>query len=72
MKLDCFLTDGVDLDIRPAGSRRDWMDATGGHFAYRCLPLSIANAHGWVICSGSGFEVEWNGGKGAEDVQILA
>ena len=70
MKLDCFLADGVSLDIRPASSRRDWMDATGDHFAYRCLPLSIANAHGWVICTGSGFEVEWNGGKEADDVQV--
>jgi hypothetical protein len=26
MKLDCFLIDGTDLDIRPAGNRRDWMD----------------------------------------------
>jgi hypothetical protein len=72
MKLDCFLADGVNLDIRPASSRRDWMDATGNHFAYRCLPLSIANAHGWVICSGSGFEVEWNGGKEPHDVQVLS
>jgi hypothetical protein len=46
------------------------MDATNG-FAYRCLPLSIANAHGWVIgCDGS-FEVEWNGGEKPKDVQII-
>jgi hypothetical protein len=71
MKLDCYLRSGQQLDIRPASSKRDWMDATGGSFAYRCLPLSIANAHGWVICSGTAFEAEWNGGKEPEDVQVL-
>lgn len=71
MKLDCFVADDVDLDIRPSSSRRDWMDATGDRFAYRCLPLSIANAHGWVICCGGGFEAEWNGGNGPGDVQVI-
>lgn len=71
MRLDCFIADNADLDIRPASSRREWMDATEESFAYRCLPLSIANAHGWVICCGAGFEAIWNGGDGAEDVQIF-
>jgi hypothetical protein len=71
MRLDCFVEDGVALDIRPASSRRDWMDATGDRFAYRCLPLSIANSHGWVICSGGSFEAEWNGGDHPQDVRIF-
>jgi hypothetical protein len=70
MRLDCFIPDDVHLDIRPASSRRDWMDATGDHFAYRCLPLSIANAHGWVICCGGSFEAEWNGGNDPGDVVV--
>ena len=71
MRLDCYLAKGHELDIRPASAKRDWMDATGGHFAYRCLPLSIANAHGWVICTTSEFEVEWNGGREPGDVQVF-
>lgn len=71
MKLHCLLPDGVSLDIRPASNRRAWMDATDERFAYRCLPLSIANAHGWVICCSASFEVEWNGGDAPADVQIL-
>lgn len=70
MKLDCFVFDDVDLDIRPASSRRAWMDATRERFAYRCLPLSIANAHGWVILCEGGFEAEWNGGDGSGDVRV--
>jgi hypothetical protein len=71
MKLDCFLIEGGDLDIRPASNRRDWMDATPERFAYRCLPLSIANAHGWVIGCDGGFEAEWKGGPGAHDVKVI-
>src|SRR4051812_45121993 len=31
------------MPIVPAPARRDWMDATHEKFAYRCLPLNIAN-----------------------------
>jgi hypothetical protein len=71
MKFDCFVTSGVEIDIRPASSRRDWMGATADRFAYRCLPLSIANAHGWVIGCGGGFEAEWNGGDAPQDVRVF-
>src|SRR3989442_536780 len=33
--------------LRPASPRRRWMEETTDRFAYRCLPLSIANQHGW-------------------------
>jgi hypothetical protein len=71
MKLDCLVVPGVELDIRPGIARRDWMDATINRFAYRCLPLSIANTHGWVICCRGGFEVEWNGGATDKDVEVV-
>jgi hypothetical protein len=38
------------------------MDATPESFAYRCLPLNIANAHGWEVLTPCGFEAIWNGG----------
>ena len=49
MDLTCFLHPGWQPLIRPAPARRDWMDATPESFAYRCLPLDIANAHGWEL-----------------------
>ncbi len=70
MDLICYLHDGWKPRIRPAASRRDWMDATPESFAYRCLPLNIANAHGWEILSPCGFEAMWNGGSDASDVNI--
>ncbi|WP_042832409.1 DUF6065 family protein, partial [Xanthomonas citri] len=47
MKLIAHVLDGHTLDIRPAPHERAWMDATEQRYAYRCLPLAIANAHGW-------------------------
>jgi hypothetical protein len=38
--------------------------------SYLCLPLSIANAHGWEIHCPVTFEAEWNGGSKTDDVQI--
>jgi hypothetical protein len=70
MKLECYAMDGQDVDIRPGGTRRGWMDSTSDRFAYRCLPLSIANAHGWVLCCRGSFDVEWNGGSGDRDVSV--
>src|SRR5271165_1161304 len=45
----CYLHEGWQPLIRPAEPTRAWMDATPEAFAYRCLPLNIANAHGWEI-----------------------
>lgn len=70
MDLTCYVYPGWAPRVRAASSRRDWMDATPESFAYRCLPLNIANAHGWEILSPCGFEAEWNGGGGVDDVVI--
>jgi hypothetical protein len=56
--------------IRPAPVRRDWMDATPQGFAYRCLPLTIANSHGWVVLGDSSFDAVWNGGDRPGDITV--
>ena len=35
------------------------MDATDDRFAYRCIPLSIANASGWELLCPVTFEAWW-------------
>ncbi len=70
MDLVCYTYDGWKPRIRPASSRRDWMDASPESYAYRCLPLKIANAHGWEVLSPCGFSAEWNGGPAPGDVSI--
>lgn len=57
--------------IRPMPVDRDWMDATPERFAYRCLPLNIANAHGWeVLCPGP-VEIVWNGDTAAKGLKVM-
>ncbi len=70
MKLECYLYPGWEPRIRPASRRRVWMDETPESFAYRCLPLAIANAHGWEITNAVGFAARWNGGQNPSDVEI--
>jgi Family of unknown function (DUF6065) len=70
LKLIAYVIDGHRIDIRPAPLERSWMEATGQRFAYRCLPLNIANAFGWEILCGSGFSAMWDGGPGIEAIQV--
>ena len=46
------------------------MEATGQRFAYRCLPLNIANTYGWEILCTSGFEAIWNGQPSIDAISI--
>src|SRR5262245_48536330 len=72
MKLTAYVIDGHKLDIRPAPVERRWMEATDQRFAYRCLPLNIANAHGWEILCPSAFTAMWSGGPGLSAVKFKA
>lgn len=70
LALTAYALGGPLPPIRPAPARRDWMDATPDGFANRCLPLTIANAHGWEILGGCAFEAYWTGGPAPHDVRI--
>jgi LPS sulfotransferase NodH len=62
----------VDLGIAiaTAPSRRPWMDATHNRFAYRCLPLVIANQHGWLLLNPCRVKVRWTGGDSLDSLEI--
>jgi len=61
MQIICYPTSEVIPRIIPAPLERDWMGATDKGYPYRCLPLNIANTHGWVILNPTPFMAEWNG-----------
>lgn len=46
------------------------MDQTTNRFAYRCLPLNIANAHGWLILNSSPFMATWNGEPNIDGISM--
>jgi len=72
MKLRVYVLEDQRLDLRPAPVDRAWMDATPERYAYRCLPLNIANAHGWELLCASAFTASWNGGAGLDSITIAA
>src|SRR5262249_23188 len=67
---EAYVIDGHTVDMRRAPMERAWMDATDQRFAYRCLPLNIADAHGWEILAPSGFSAYWDGRTIKEAVHI--
>jgi hypothetical protein len=70
--LTAYVIDGHELSIRPAPVERPWMDASDRRFAYRCLPLNIANAHGWELLCSSRFSAIWDGTKGIDAIRVRA
>ncbi len=72
VELICYLHPGWAPLIRPAPATRAWMDATPESFAYRCLPLNIANAHGWELLCPCAFDAIWNGGSDVAAITISA
>jgi len=57
-------------ELVPGSVKRDWMEATPDRFAYRCLPLNMANVTGWDLKLTHGFDATWNGGPLATDITI--
>ena len=71
LKLIAYAIDGHHIEICPAPIDRDWMDRTNQRFAYRCLPVNIANAYGWEILCSSGFVSVWNGEDDLPAISIV-
>jgi len=64
-------TDGAGWDWSWAKWQREWMDQTPGKYAYRCLPLTIANQTGWWVYNPVGFTAVWSGKSEPGGVQFL-
>lgn len=71
LTLQAYHLSGHDLmPIVPASKFRDWMDKVGGNYAYRCLPLLMANQMGWVILNTRRFGLYWDGRTGPDAIRI--
>ncbi len=67
-----FVIGEANPEIRRAPLDRAWMDATADRFAYRCLPLTIANAHGWEILCPSAVTAIWDGDASQAGIRITS
>src|SRR5580700_6265644 len=69
-ELTCYRLWDTSPELRPARPERDWMDMSTERFAYRCIPLSIANSTGWEIALPFAFEAAWYGGEEDNAIQF--
>lgn len=73
--LNLWKQEDVDRAVRvePAGLKRKWMDSTSHQYAYRCLPLNVANQHGWCVYPNSDIilKCEENTDGARDHVKIL-
>jgi hypothetical protein len=72
MKLTCYALHEFAPKLVAAHPQRQWMDDFPDRHPYRCLPLSIANAHGWDVLCPYPIEIEWNGGPSISDLVVRA
>src|SRR5262245_12937096 len=64
------VSDTARMSIACGPPQREWMDASDDRFAYRCLPMVLANQAGWMIENPVDFTACWNGGLKREDEWI--
>jgi uncharacterized protein DUF6065 len=60
----------VPVRIAPAPLRRSWMEETRGRWAYKCLPLVVANEAGWFLLNEFRFEAVWSGEDHPGSIEI--
>lgn len=64
------VTNWPPMRLVRARRSREWMDATQQRFAYRCLPLLIANQAGWWVLNSHPIRAVWTGGWDKSCVRI--
>jgi len=72
MKLLCYALSDFAPRLVAAPAERQWMGAFNNGHPYRCLPLSIANSHGWMILCPTTVDIHWNGGPNLSDLTITS
>jgi hypothetical protein len=64
------VTSWPPMRLIPARRSRAWMDGSQQRFAYRCLPLLIANQAGWWVMNSHPIRAVWTGGWDKTCVKI--
>ena len=56
--------------VVPLTAKRKWMDESREKFAYKCIPLNIANQYGFAVLCPADFTLDWYGGVEEKDVDF--
>jgi hypothetical protein len=59
------------ISLRQCGVERDWMDNTLKSYAYRCLPLNIANQYGWAVYPKKRIVAFWDGSEKPDCIKFI-
>jgi hypothetical protein len=59
-----------EFKILPMSLKRSWMDDSYQKFAYKCVPLNIANQYGWMAINPKEFTVSWDGRQGLDAILV--
>ena len=70
MEIKFYTTTDFAPEIVQAGRTRDWMDAYESKNPYRCLPMIVANSHGWELLCPETIFINWNGGQDTDDLTV--
>jgi hypothetical protein len=59
-KIKVYKRDNYDVNFDVLGVKRDWMDASWDHHAYRCFPVTLANFLGWTFSFNEDITFIWH------------
>jgi hypothetical protein len=62
--------DKKEFEIVSLSGKRDWMTETPQGYAYRCVPLTVANTYGWSVLNPHDFVAEWSGDDAFDGVSV--
>lgn len=74
LNIDLLIPPNNEWIIKESSVKRDWMENTDEKHAYRCIPLSSANVHGWEVLLPEDVVIEWDGISSArpDHVKIIS
>lgn len=70
LKITAYECVETPMPLQTATRQRDWIEDLPERFAYRCLPLVMANQVGWEILNPVRFTATWNGKAGLDAIKI--
>jgi hypothetical protein len=59
-----------NFKIEPLSMKRSWMSNVSESNPYQCVPLNVANQHGWVVVNPTEFSATWDGRENSDSMQI--
>jgi len=65
-----FQEESPIFPVVPLTAKRKWMSESREKYAYKCLPLNIANQYGYAVLCPADFTLDWWGGVDPKDVDF--